>query len=379
MATISDKPWGQFTAADYTPEQWRRACILHLPPAQGQDPTTKSLHKVPVREPDGTLNRNGVHAAAGGHGLPAVKAAPASAMQAAAKELVKLYEQCGDTAPPGVMSMAGMSMGRAREFYDRAFALEGIEILSRAKGGDGRTVEAYAAVFNSPQEINDAHGHYTERIHPTAFARTLANGAASRALLLFNHGRTVVDGRPDSLAQVPIGRSVSIAADGRGLRVVDRYNKSPLAESVLEAIRADDIRGYSFRGQIFRSDPQRVPRARPGQPLPDVARMELGLSDYGPTPTPYYTGAAILAVRSATMVYDDIAGLDESEYSELLRMLATTRHGDPEPETATPHRGPGTEDPRETAHSGRSRLLRLKAEAVFAGVCSGTQAERDHL
>jgi hypothetical protein len=53
---------------------------------------------------------------------------------------------------------------RARQFFDRSYPLEGIEIVSRAKGGDGRTVEAYASVFDVPTEIHDEHGHYIETI-----------------------------------------------------------------------------------------------------------------------------------------------------------------------------------------------------------------------
>lgn len=259
--------------------------------------------------------------------------------------------------------------------FDRAFPLEGIEILSRAKGGDGRTVEAYAAVYDAPTEIRDQHGNYNEIIDRTAFNRTLSNGNAMRALVLYNHGRNVVDGKVDSLAQVPLGSPVEITTDSRGLRTVTRYNKSALADSVLEAVRAGDIRAQSFRGGIYRSDPNgKVPRARNGE-LPTVRRMELGLSDYGPTPSPYYEGAAIVAVRSITEVASLLADLSDDERSELIRALATTRPiGDPEPASGTAIPALATADPRENAHSGRLALLRLRAEAEFAGVSRGTEA-----
>jgi HK97 family phage prohead protease len=259
--------------------------------------------------------------------------------------------------------------------FDRSFPLEGIEVLSRGKGGDGRTVEAYAAVFDVPTVVDDQHGHYREVIHRAAFNRTLNGGAASRALVLYNHGRSVVDGKPDSLAQVPLGSPVEITADARGLRTVSRYNKSALADSVLEAIKNDDIRAQSFRGGIYRSDPNgKVPRVRAGGELPVVTRMELGLTDYGPTPTPYYTGASIVAVRSVSEVASIIADLSEDERQELIRALATTRGSVPESATATSHREPGAEDPRDFAHSGRLKLLRLRAESAFAGVSHGDEA-----
>ena len=50
--------------------------------------------------------------------------------------------------------------------FTRAYPLEDITIRS---GGDGRTVEAYAAVFNTPQRIVDGSGQYMEVIDRAAF------------------------------------------------------------------------------------------------------------------------------------------------------------------------------------------------------------------
>ena len=44
--------------------------------------------------------------------------------------------------------------------FRREFALDGIDILRGGQGGDGRTVEAYATVFDSPTEVKDQHGHW---------------------------------------------------------------------------------------------------------------------------------------------------------------------------------------------------------------------------
>lgn len=58
---ISNRLWSQFDESDYTLEQWYRACLIHL---HEDEPTAKNNCKLPMREPDGTLNRNAVHAAA---------------------------------------------------------------------------------------------------------------------------------------------------------------------------------------------------------------------------------------------------------------------------------------------------------------------------
>ena len=236
--------------------------------------------------------------------------------------------------------------------YDRSWALDDIIIRS---GGDGRTVEAYAAVFDTPSEIRDQHGHYMEVISRSAFNRAISHGI-NRINVFYNHGLTV-HGTSDSFGSVPIGSPVDIQPDGRGLRTVTRFNRSTLADSVLEAIRAGDIRGYSFRGRIFQSNPDRVPRPRPGSALPTVTRTELGLAEYGPTPTPAYADAGILAVRSVDQVAAHIVSLSTDERAELVRMFTVSTPLDPETGTATPDVGPGTEDSPD-GRSGRFQQFR---------------------
>ncbi len=261
--------------------------------------------------------------------------------------------------------------------YDRTFELDGIEILSRAKGGDGRTVTAYAAIFNVPQEIHDQHGDYLERNDPRAFNMTINSGAAKRALPLYNHGMSVVDGRPEAMYGVPLGSPLEIRADSRGLLTVTRYNRSPLADSILEAVKNGDITAQSYRGRIFRSTPNRPRggyRPKADGTLTEVTRLELGLSDYGPTPRPYYADAAILSVR-AQDIANSIAGLDEDQRAELIRLLATTHHA-PEPATATAIPAAGTEEPRET-HSGRSKdLARQRELEIWAELAEMEMATR---
>jgi len=235
--------------------------------------------------------------------------------------------------------------------YDRMWDLDDIEIL---RGGDGRTVEAYAAVFDTPTEIKDQHGHYMEVISRSAFNRAISHGI-DRVGFFYHHGMTL-HGTPSELGSVPIGSPVDIRADGKGLRTVSRFNKSQLADGVLEAIRAGDIRGYSFRGRIFQSNPAKPARQVRGGELTTVTRTELGLTEYGPTPTPYYVGAGIVAVRSAQQVADAVAHLDEQARAELIRILARSTPMDPELDqliNATPTEGPGAEDPHPSVHSGR--------------------------
>jgi HK97 family phage prohead protease len=198
----------------------------------------------------------------------------------------------------------------SRAEYTRIHAIEDIHILRSADGGDGRTVEAFAAVFDEPTEIRgDWDGDYTEIIDRSAFNKAIADASRSRGgfpgavKVLWNHGRDLA-GKASDRFSMPIGVPVEIRAEARGLLTRTRYSDTPLADEVLENIRSGSITSQSFVGRIVRSDPQlrRGDKYRPGSDgnLPTVRRMELGLREYGPVLWPAYTGAEILGVRMST-------------------------------------------------------------------------------
>lgn len=94
---VSNAPWSKFSQGDYTDAQWREACILD----RGTGDTAKQRYALPVKEPDGEVNRNGAHAAAavlaGGRGGVD---APAAAKKAAARKLVSIYRNDLKETPP---------------------------------------------------------------------------------------------------------------------------------------------------------------------------------------------------------------------------------------------------------------------------------------
>lgn len=107
LAHISMRPWSEYSSADYSPEQWHKACLIHQ--HQGP-PTSKSQCKLPVRTPNGAINRNGVHAAAAAlagarGGVDASDAEKASARTS----LVRLYGELGEDAPAGLAKHSDMS------------------------------------------------------------------------------------------------------------------------------------------------------------------------------------------------------------------------------------------------------------------------------
>lgn len=228
----------------------------------------------------------------------------------------------------------------------RAYAVEDMSIRS---GGDGRTVEAYAAVFEVPTEIRDGQGHYIEKLARTTFDRTVQH-RGTRFGVFYNHGKTL-HGTPSERASVPLGSPIEPPkADGKGLLTVTRYNRTQQADEILEAIRNGDISGQSFSGRFVASDkpvPRGGFRANAKGDLVTVTRTEIAMTEYGPTPIPAYDVPMVVGVRSLAA---QLTELDEEQRAELARMLGLATPLDPaqvEPDpataTATPD-GLGAED-----------------------------------
>ncbi len=97
---IGDKPWSDFSQADYSIEQWRKACVVH-PDAPSEN---KGDYKLPIREPNGDLNSNAVHAAAG-----RVHELQGASKSQAAKALLTAYGQLKEDPPKDLASLAGVS------------------------------------------------------------------------------------------------------------------------------------------------------------------------------------------------------------------------------------------------------------------------------
>jgi HK97 family phage prohead protease len=253
--------------------------------------------------------------------------------------------------------------------FTRSYPLEDISIRA---GGDGRTVEAYAAVFDTPAEIYDQDGHYMEELDRSAFNKAISDAApqGSRAQwkirVLYNHGMTLM-GTPSDRHSMPVGVPVEIRAEPRGLLTVTRYSKTDLADEILESIREGSISGYSFSGAFRRSSPIK-PRGgwRPDSAgnIPTVKRMESTLREYGPTPFPAYQEAAVVGMRMQQL----LASMSPDEYEELVTMMRANTPEVREPshaDTGTSDEAAAVEPPAGTPErSNRDRMRQQRSEFV---------------
>jgi hypothetical protein len=103
---ISNAPWdGSASNYDDT-DHYCSVCLIDMNPS-GETKVQK-LCKLPVYEPDGDLNRSAVHSAAAVlSGAMGGVQAPLATRQEAARKLVKLYGQLGETPGESTKALAG--------------------------------------------------------------------------------------------------------------------------------------------------------------------------------------------------------------------------------------------------------------------------------
>jgi len=260
------------------------------------------------------------------------------------------------------------SQGRARAMdFMRAVPLEDISIQ---RGSDGRTVEAYASVFDvrarvtdfyrlASNPFDDEYGTYEEIIRGTAFSKSIRDRGKSFAVL-FNHAQDLY-GLPAERFAMPIGTPLEVKADAKGLWTVTRYAKTPLADEVLELIRDGAITAHSIGGRIHQS---RLHRAERSGEVDLIERIEIALKEYGPCVFPAYQDARVVGVR-AEVLAGQVSTLSPEEREHLITILRSTSIGAATgtPDTRPPA-GPSTPPPAADTAPGRGsvELLRRQQE-----------------
>lgn len=103
---FSDRPWGSISESDYKDaEAFCEACLIDLNEPGAKK--VKRLCKLPVREPDGTYNRNAIHTAAAVlAGARGGVDAPPEAKRRAARKVRQLYGEMDEPVPEAIERLA---------------------------------------------------------------------------------------------------------------------------------------------------------------------------------------------------------------------------------------------------------------------------------
>jgi HK97 family phage prohead protease len=187
---------------------------------------------------------------------------------------------------------------------------------ARAKG-DGRTLEGFAATYNTRARIRDLQGDFDEVILPGAFTRSIATRTP---VCQWDHGK---DPR---VGTVPIAKIEHLDPEhAKGLFVRARLFDNAVVEPVRQAIAEGAIKGMSFRfGVPDKGDTW----TRNGEV--DLREIrDADVHELGPVVFPAYDTTSV-SVRSL------LAQLDPDEYRAMLRELAAQLAAEVAAEIAPP-------------------------------------------
>jgi HK97 family phage prohead protease len=119
-------------------------------------------------------------------------------------------------------------------------------------GGDGNTLDGYAAVFNSVTVIDSWEGRFKEQIAPGSMRKSFRE---KPPVIQFDHGKHPMIG------SIPIARLDSITeevdpilAPTGGAHVVARLHDNWLIQPVRDAIASGSVDGMSFRFQVVKDE-----------------------------------------------------------------------------------------------------------------------------
>lgn len=188
-------------------------------------------------------------------------------------------------------------------------------------GGNNLTFTGYASVTDSPYEMQDMFGDYTENIRAGAFAKTIADGA-DVPFKLNHEGIT--------LARTKSG-TMQLAEDAIGLHVTAELDpSSPAVQTIRSAMDRGDLDEMSFGFRVIRQEwsPDWLQR--------DISEVSLHKGDvsvvnYGANP---HTGGLtnLRSLEFAEMLREWRKTADPADVARALHMLAEEAASDAEAE-----------------------------------------------
>jgi HK97 family phage prohead protease len=216
--------------------------------------------------------------------------------------------------------------GAKLEREQRHFTVRNVEVREAGDGAGTLTLDGYACVTESPYEITDWLGAYTEVVRSGAFARTL--GASDDVRLLLNH-----EGLP--LARTKSG-TLRLAEDSTGLAVTaDLEPRSGMVNDIRVAMERGDLDEMSFAFQVTRQEWSPDYEQRDIQ---EVKLFDVSVVTYPANPA---TSAALRGVEA-------VDHMNEDQAREVLGRLQARFAPTPDPSGSMP------------LYQARAELLRLR-------------------
>jgi HK97 family phage prohead protease len=315
---ITDKPWDG-SAGRFTDQEYERSCVLDRKACGGDmaDAPPKTRCSLPIKEPNGDLNRNGVHAAAGRIG--SVTNACPEAISSAKASLRSAYKQLGETPPPSIggggngkgdgnmksdesleilASQFGVVTGEPRHGNVAMRWMSGLEGMAirdeesdRSDGTLG-TLHGHFAVFNRWTEIDSFfEGRFMESISPGAFKKTFSENLKGMRCL-FQHGRD------PAIGMKPLGPIRELEEDDVGGRYDVGMLDTPYNRDLMPGLKAN-LYGASFRFQVIAEEVRTKPGISSYNPegIEERKITEAKVREFGPVTFPAYADATA-GVRS---------------------------------------------------------------------------------
>lgn len=157
---IDESPWSNYKESDYTPQQWHKACLIH---DHGPgEVSTKNKCKLPIRTPDGVVNRHGVYSAAAAlAGARGGVKASSKQKASAHRELVTIYAKM-DAKPPaslvGHSSIKGgdMNVGGFVDDFLEHHGVKGMKwgVINKSRSKSSKTTQTQ--YHKTPNRLDDA-------------------------------------------------------------------------------------------------------------------------------------------------------------------------------------------------------------------------------
>lgn len=154
---------------------------------------------------------------------------------------------------------------------------------------DGRTVHGVLVPYDSPAQITEPTGSYTERFAFGAFSDLVGNRAqVGRIKLLSQHQRR----------ENPLGRAVELTEDRTGLVGAFRVSKTTAGDEAIELVRDGALDSFSIGFEPVKGGDD-WNRTRT-----EVVRRKAKLREVSLVTFPAYAGAQVAGVRSLTDLRD---------------------------------------------------------------------------